>query len=71
MSANGDVRWQKLTAGYTAKTERNLASKAGHLEMLAGGKKDKKDQKKQIYIECICVQEGVVWIYDTQSENMI
>ncbi|OJJ86421.1 DUF2462 domain-containing protein, partial [Aspergillus glaucus CBS 516.65] len=33
---------RKLTAGYTAKTERNLASKAGHLEMLAGGKKDKK-----------------------------
>jgi len=25
----------------TAKTERNLAEKAGHLEMLAGGKKDK------------------------------
>ncbi|ODM23883.1 UPF0390 protein [Aspergillus cristatus] len=37
---------RKLTAGYTAKTERSLAAKAGHLELLAGGKKDKKDQKK-------------------------
>lgn len=33
---------QKITSGYTAKTEQNLAAKAGHLEMLTGGKKDKK-----------------------------
>lgn len=37
---------QKLTAGMTAKTERALASKAGHLELLAGGKKDKKAADK-------------------------
>ncbi|KAJ5246104.1 UPF0390 protein [Penicillium chermesinum] len=33
---------KKLTSGLVAKTERSLAQKAGHLEMLAGGKKDKK-----------------------------
>ncbi|OJK02784.1 DUF2462 domain-containing protein [Aspergillus aculeatinus CBS 121060] len=33
---------KKLTAGLTAQTEKNLAEKAGHLELLAGGKKDKK-----------------------------
>ncbi|KAL2848072.1 hypothetical protein BJY01DRAFT_246534 [Aspergillus pseudoustus] len=33
---------KKLSAGLVAKTERNLAQRAGHLEMLAGGKKDKK-----------------------------
>jgi hypothetical protein len=27
-------------------TERNLAEKAGHLEMLAGGKKGKKEREK-------------------------
>jgi Protein of unknown function (DUF2462) len=32
---------QKLTAQLTAGTERSLANKAGHLELLAGGKKDK------------------------------
>ncbi|KAE8375107.1 hypothetical protein BDV26DRAFT_268432 [Aspergillus bertholletiae] len=32
---------KKLTAGLVTKTERNLAQKAGHLELLAGGKKDK------------------------------
>ncbi|KAI4146279.1 MAG: hypothetical protein LQ340_005987 [Diploschistes diacapsis] len=32
---------KKYSAGLTAKTERNLAEKAGHLEMLKGGKKDK------------------------------
>ncbi|KAJ5678853.1 UPF0390 protein [Penicillium macrosclerotiorum] len=39
---------KKLTSGLVAKTERSLATKAGHLEMLAGGKKDKagKDKKK-------------------------
>ncbi|KAI9673591.1 MAG: hypothetical protein M1817_002227 [Caeruleum heppii] len=29
---------KKHTSGLTAKTEHNLAQKAGHLEMLAGGK---------------------------------
>ncbi|RDW93530.1 DUF2462 domain-containing protein [Aspergillus mulundensis] len=33
---------KKLSAGLTARTERSLAQRAGHLEMLAGGKKDKK-----------------------------
>jgi hypothetical protein len=33
---------KKLSAGLTAKTERNLAEKAGHLEMLAGGKRGSK-----------------------------
>jgi hypothetical protein len=32
---------QKHSAGLTAVTEKSLASKAGHLEMLHGGKKDK------------------------------
>ncbi|KAJ5084646.1 hypothetical protein NUU61_009225 [Penicillium alfredii] len=36
---------KKLTSGLAAKTERSLAQKAGHLEMLAGGKKDKGDGK--------------------------
>ncbi|KAK2768401.1 hypothetical protein FQN54_000256 [Arachnomyces sp. PD_36] len=30
---------KKLSAGLTMKTERNLAERAGHLELLAGGKK--------------------------------
>lgn len=33
---------KKLTSGMTARTERSLAERAGHLELLAGGKKDKK-----------------------------
>ena len=33
---------KKHTAGLTALTERSLAGKAGHLEMLGGGKKEKK-----------------------------
>ncbi|KAL4881229.1 hypothetical protein BJY04DRAFT_189376 [Aspergillus karnatakaensis] len=37
---------KKLTAGLVAKTERNLAQRAGHLELLAGGKKDKKKDGK-------------------------
>ncbi|KAF1981913.1 hypothetical protein K402DRAFT_424986 [Aulographum hederae CBS 113979] len=32
---------QKHTSGLTALTERSLAEKAGHLEMLKGGKKDR------------------------------
>ncbi|KAK9655606.1 hypothetical protein HCH54_000306 [Aspergillus fumigatus] len=38
---------KKLTAGLTAKTERTLAQRAGHLELLAGGKKDKKAEKEK------------------------
>lgn len=33
---------KKHTAGLTALTEKSLAGKAGHLEMLGGGKKEKK-----------------------------
>lgn len=36
------MKTQKYTSGLTARTERNLAEKAGHLEMLAGGKGRKK-----------------------------
>ncbi|OJJ47688.1 hypothetical protein ASPZODRAFT_131242 [Penicilliopsis zonata CBS 506.65] len=42
---------KKLTAGLVAKTERSLASRAGHLELLAGGKKDKgktKEKEKKV-----------------------
>jgi len=40
---------QKHTAGLTALTEKNLAERAGHLEMLAGGKKEqnKKSSEKK------------------------
>ena len=34
--------FQKHTAALTAKTERTLAQRAGHLELLKGGKKDGK-----------------------------
>ncbi|KAK6521079.1 hypothetical protein TWF506_001312 [Arthrobotrys conoides] len=33
---------KKHSGGLTAKTEKNLAEKAGHLELLPGGKKDRK-----------------------------
>lgn len=33
---------KKHTSGLTALTERSLAEKAGHLEMLGGGKKEKR-----------------------------
>ncbi|PWY72368.1 hypothetical protein BO70DRAFT_364893 [Aspergillus heteromorphus CBS 117.55] len=33
---------KKLTSGLTAMTEKTLAERAGHLEILAGGKKDKR-----------------------------
>ncbi|KAL2218899.1 hypothetical protein M432DRAFT_614632 [Thermoascus aurantiacus ATCC 26904] len=36
---------KKLTAGLIEKTERKLAERAGHLELLAGGKKEKKKEK--------------------------
>lgn len=45
-----DESLQKHTAGLTALTEKNLAERAGHLEMLAGGKKERKqksDEKKK------------------------
>lgn len=32
---------QKYTSGMTAKTEQTLAERAGHLEMLGGGKRDR------------------------------
>lgn len=37
---------QKYTAGLTGKTERALAEKAGHLEMLGGGKVKKGEKGK-------------------------
>jgi uncharacterized protein DUF2462 len=33
---------KKHSSGLTALTEKNLAERAGHLELLSGGKKDKK-----------------------------
>jgi hypothetical protein len=36
---------KKASAGLVVQTEKMLGEKAGHLEMLRGGKKDKKDQK--------------------------
>ncbi|EFR03116.1 hypothetical protein MGYG_06111 [Nannizzia gypsea CBS 118893] len=38
---------KKLTSGLTGKTERLLAEKAGHLELLKGTRKDKKGDNKQ------------------------
>ncbi|EFW17183.1 uncharacterized protein CIMG_11354 [Coccidioides immitis RS] len=37
---------KKLSAGLTAKMEQNLAEKAGHLELLRGGKKSAKSDKR-------------------------
>jgi hypothetical protein len=39
---------KKARGGLTGATERLLAGKAGHLEMLAGGKRDKKKTMKII-----------------------
>ncbi|KAI9743986.1 MAG: hypothetical protein M1818_002720 [Claussenomyces sp. TS43310] len=36
---------KKHSAGLTAMTERTLGAKAGHLEMLKGGKKNKDGEK--------------------------
>ncbi|KAK3074284.1 hypothetical protein LTR53_003395 [Teratosphaeriaceae sp. CCFEE 6253] len=36
---------KKHTSGLTAMTEKSLASKAGHLEILRGGKRDSKLDK--------------------------
>lgn len=41
-----DVLLKKHSAGLTALTEKNLAEKAGHLEMLRGGKKERDDKAK-------------------------
>ncbi|OGE51683.1 hypothetical protein PENARI_c012G09610 [Penicillium arizonense] len=38
---------KKLTSGLVGKTERSLATKAGHLEILAGGKKDRLQKEKK------------------------
>ncbi|KAJ6102124.1 UPF0390 protein [Penicillium sp. IBT 16267x] len=38
---------KKLTSGLIGKTERSLATKAGHLELLAGGKKDRLNKEKE------------------------
>ena len=37
---------KKHSAGLTAQTEKMLGEKAGHLELLRGGKKDKKEKKE-------------------------
>jgi hypothetical protein len=37
---------KKSTSGLTAQTEKLLAQKAGHLEMLKGGKRDKREAAK-------------------------
>jgi Protein of unknown function (DUF2462) len=37
---------KKISAGLTAKTEATLAQKAGHLELLAGGKKRGENTEK-------------------------
>ncbi|KAF1916600.1 hypothetical protein BDU57DRAFT_516806 [Ampelomyces quisqualis] len=37
---------KKSAAGLVGQTEKLLAEKAGHLEMLKGGKRDKKEAKK-------------------------
>ena len=37
---------QKLSAGLITKTERTLAERAGHLELLAGGKKQQQQQQQ-------------------------
>ncbi|KAF1954997.1 hypothetical protein CC80DRAFT_566180 [Byssothecium circinans] len=38
----------KSTAGLTGKTEKMLAAKAGHLEMLKGGKREKRIEKEGV-----------------------
>ncbi|KAI9816701.1 MAG: hypothetical protein M1832_004989 [Thelocarpon impressellum] len=43
VKARGIVK--KHSAGLTAKTERGLAAKVGHLELLAGGKRGKGKDK--------------------------
>ncbi|EQL37148.1 hypothetical protein RJZ56_008105 [Blastomyces dermatitidis] len=38
---------KKISSGLTARTERALAERAGHLELLAGGKKSKDGKVKK------------------------
>lgn len=38
---------KKHSAGLSALTEKHLAEKAGHLELLRGGKKDKKSEAQK------------------------
>lgn len=38
---------KKSSAGLIGQTEKLLAEKAGHLEMLKGGKKEKKEKKEK------------------------
>jgi hypothetical protein len=38
---------KKLSAGLITKTERTLAERAGHLELLAGGKKQQQPKQAQ------------------------
>ncbi|KAF2860946.1 hypothetical protein K470DRAFT_257494 [Piedraia hortae CBS 480.64] len=40
-----EVEKKKSSAGLTARTEKSLAEKAGHLELIKGGKKDGKGKK--------------------------
>lgn len=37
---------QQLTSGLVSMTEKSLATKAGHLELLAGGKKDRLQKER-------------------------
>ncbi|KAF2748556.1 hypothetical protein M011DRAFT_392969, partial [Sporormia fimetaria CBS 119925] len=37
---------KKVISGLTAQTEKMLGEKAGHLEMLRGGKKDRKEARE-------------------------
>lgn len=55
-----DVLGQKHSAGLTAMTERTLGAKAGHLELLKGGKKNKdaKDAKKDAKGKPVEVRKG-------------
>lgn len=42
---------QKHSAGLTAMTERTLGAKAGHLELLKGGKKKKDLRGREVKVE--------------------
>lgn len=37
---------QKISSGMVAQTERRLAERAGHLELLKGGKKERASKTK-------------------------
>lgn len=42
------LKLQKHSAGLTAMTERTLGAKAGHLELLKGGKKNKDTKEGEV-----------------------